>query len=148
MKIGFAVADVTPEAGLYLTGYGSPERLATGVLSPLYASVMVMGDEVRTAAVISMDWCTIDEGLTWEIRRGVQEVSGIRAEDIIFCCTHTHSAPHTRQDSTMGRSACDPEHKGIQYAFDSVKTIADAVNKAKKGMRECSAGFGSIKTET
>ena len=148
MKIGFAVADVTPEAGLYLTGYGSPERIATGVLSPLYASVMVMGDDARTAAVISMDWCTIDEALTWEIRRGIQEVSGIRAEDIIFCCTHTHSAPHTRQASTMGRSACDPEHKGIKYARDSIKTIADAVGKAKAGMCECSAGFGSIKTET
>ena len=109
MKIGFAAADVTPDSSLFLTGYGNPERIATGVHSPLYASIMVMGDGSKTAAVISMDWCTIDEKLTWEIRNGIEEISGIKAEDIIFCCTHTHSAPHTRRGSSKGRTACDPD---------------------------------------
>ena len=148
MKIGFAAADVTPDSGLFLTGYGNPERIATGVHSPLYASIMVMGDGEKTAAVISTDWCTIDEKLTWEIRNGIQEISGIKAEDIIFCCTHTHSAPHTRRGSSKGRTACDPEQKGVKYALDSIRIIAEAVNQAKSEMCECSAGFGSIKTET
>ena len=30
MQVGFAVSDITPELGIYLTGYGMPERLATG----------------------------------------------------------------------------------------------------------------------
>ena len=30
MKVGFAVSDITPELGIYLTGYGRPERLADG----------------------------------------------------------------------------------------------------------------------
>lgn len=148
MKIGFAAADVTPESGLFLTGYGNPERIATGVHSPLYASIMVMGDGSKTAAVIAMDWCTCDEKLTWDIRNGIQAVSGIKAEDIILCCTHTHSAPHTRLVSSKGRTACDPEHKGVKYAYDSIKIVAEAVKQAKNDMRECSAGFGSTKTET
>lgn len=148
MKIGFAAADITPAPGLFLTGYGNPERIATGVHSPLYASIMVMGDGSKTAAVIAVDWCTCDEKLNRDIRNGIQEVSGIQAEDIILCCTHTHSAPHTRLGSSKGRTACDPEHKGVKYAYDSIKSIAEAVNQAKTDMRECSAGFGSIKTET
>ena len=44
MKIGFAVSNITPELGIYLTGYGRPERLATGVHSPLTAAAMVMSD--------------------------------------------------------------------------------------------------------
>ena len=148
MKIGFAVADITPKSDLFLTGYGNPERISTGTHSPLCASIMVMGDGTATAAVISVDWCTIDEGLTWEIRNGVQAVTGIPAENMIFCCTHTHSAPHTRQGAMGGRSACDPEHRGIAYAREIIKVIADAVNKAKNEMCECSAGFGSTKTKT
>ena len=148
MKIGFAVADITPEPGLFLTGYGNPERIATGTSSSLCASIMVMGDGDRIAAVISVDWCTIDEALTWEIRNGIQAVTGIPAENMIFCCTHTHSAPHTRQGTMGGRSACDPEHKGLAYAREIIRIIAEAVGKAKNEMRECSAGFGSTKTKT
>ena len=60
MEIGFAVADITPELGIYLTGYGRPERLATGVHSPLKATVMVLQDEEKTAAVLGFDWCYMD----------------------------------------------------------------------------------------
>ena len=44
MKVGFSVVDITPEPGIYLTGYGMPERLATGVHSPLTATAMVLDD--------------------------------------------------------------------------------------------------------
>jgi hypothetical protein len=148
MKTGFAIGNITPEAGLFLTGYGNPERIAEGTHSPLCASVIVMGDEKNTAAVIALDWCTLDESIAWDIRKGIEAASGIRAEDIILCCTHTHSAPHTRRSTTAGRSACDPEQKGVRYAYDSIRIIAAAVNEAKSRMRECSAGFGSARTET
>ena len=148
MKAGFAIGDITPREGLFLTGYGNPERIAEGTHSPLCASVIVLGDEKSTAAVIALDWCTLDESIAWDIRKGIEAASGIRAEYIILCCTHTHSAPHTRKSSTAGRSACDPEQKGVKYAYDSIKIIAATVNEAKSKMYECSAGFGLTRTET
>ncbi len=148
MKIGFAIGDITPEIGLFLAGYGNPERIATGVHSPLCASVMVMGDDNKTAAVIALDWCTLDESIAWDMRKGIEEASGIKAEDIILCCTHTHSSPNTRRSVTAGRSACDPEQKGVKYAYDVIKIIAAAVNEAKDNMCDCTAGFGSTKTKT
>ena len=48
MKVGFSVVDITPEPGIYLTGYGKPDRLATGVHSPLTATAMVMNDGEKT----------------------------------------------------------------------------------------------------
>ena len=51
MKAGFAVCDITPELGIYLTGYGHPERLAEGVHSPLLANAMVLADENTAVAV-------------------------------------------------------------------------------------------------
>ena len=42
MKAGFSVADITPELGIYLTGYGNPSRLAEAVHSPLRTTAMVL----------------------------------------------------------------------------------------------------------
>ena len=69
MKIGFSVVDITPELGIYLTGYGMPERLAEEVHSPLNASVMVFEDGKNTAAIIGMDWCFVDWPLTQALRK-------------------------------------------------------------------------------
>ena len=57
MKAGFAVGDITPELGIYLTGYGHPERLAEGVHSPLRATAMVLAEGDTQVAVVSLDWC-------------------------------------------------------------------------------------------
>lgn len=35
MKVGFSICDITPPLGIYLTGYGMPERIAESIHSPL-----------------------------------------------------------------------------------------------------------------
>ena len=107
MKIGFSVVDITPELGIYLTGYGMPERLAEGVHSPLNASVMVFEDGNTSAVVIGLDWCFVDWPLTQVIRKEINKMTGIPEQNIDLCCSHTHSAPHTTYMRTLpyrGRS--------------------------------------------
>lgn len=148
MKIGFAVSDITPRAGIYLTGYGRPERMAEGVHSPLCATVMVLQDGKAEAAVVGLDWCFVDWSLTQVIRDGIQAVTGISKSNILLCCSHTHSAPHTTYMRTLGRIAVDPENHGIEYVLQSVPAIADAVKQAQKNLRNCVAGFSATKTLT
>lgn len=148
METGFALCDITPENGIYLTGYGRPERLATDVHSKLYASVMVMEDDNTLAAVIALDWCFVDWRLTVAIRNGISEASGIPAENILMCCSHTHSAPHTTYDRTLGRVAVDPENKGVEYALNCTPVLAQAVCTAKAALRPTEAAFASGKTMT
>ncbi len=148
MKVGFAISDITPETGIYLTGYGRPERLATGVHSPLTATAMVLQDGGEEAAVIGMDWCFVDWELTQDIRRGINAATGVPEKNILLCCSHTHSAPHTTYMRTLGRVAVDPENKGIEYTKHCIPAIADAVKRAKESLREAKAGFAAGKTET
>lgn len=148
MKIGFAVSDITPELGIYLTGYGIPERLATGVHSPLTATAAVICDGEKSAAVISLDWCAIDWVLTCEFRAAISEASGIEEKNILLCCTHTHSAPHTILVRTLGRVDVDPENKGVEYARKCIPAVVDAVLRAKAAMRETAACFAEGKTKT
>ena len=146
MKIGFCVVDVTPEIGIYLTGYGRPERLAEGVHSPLNASIIVLADGETTAAVIGLDWCFVDRALTRIIRKEIGGRTGIPEQNILLCCSHTHSAPHATYMRALGRTAVDPENKGADYVIRSAPAIADGVRRAMDGLRECVAGFAQTTT--
>ena len=143
MKIGFAVCDITPETGIYLTGYGMPERLAESVHSPLTATVLVLKDEGLEAAVIGLDWCFVDWPLTQEIRRAISEKTHIPEKNILLCCSHTHSAPHTTFMRTLGRVAVDPENKGVDYVRRVTPAIADACLRAQGALRETEACFSA-----
>ena len=142
MKAGFAVCDITPELGIYLTGYGHPERLAEGVHSPLLANAMVLADENTAVAVVSIDWCGMPDELAADMRRAISEAADIPFDNIIVCCIHTHSAPNTSSRRTLGRTDIDPEHRGEAYARRSIPKIAEAVLSAKRGMREAVVGVG------
>lgn len=148
MKIGFSIADITPEIGIYLTGYGNPERLATSVHSPLEAIVMAMQDEEKTAVIIGLDWCFVGADVAEDICKGICEKTGVPEKHILLSCTHTHSAPHTTRRKTKGRTAVDPENKGLQYAYDCIPVIADAVQQALNNLRECKAAFAHTHTKT
>lgn len=148
MYAGFAVSDITPELGIYLTGYGQPERLASSVHLPLNATAMVLKDGDTITAVLGLDWCVVDWTLTQAIRKGIFESTGIPECNILLCCSHTHSAPHTTYMRTLGRTAVDPENKGVAYAHKSISAIADAVKRAKENLKECVVGFEASKTKT
>jgi hypothetical protein len=148
MKIGFAISDITPETGIYLTGYGNPERLAVGVHSPLTATAMVLKYEKEEAVVVGLDWCEMDVQMSDEIRKGVAAITGFAESRIVLCCSHTHSAPHTEYKKMLGRTSADPEDKGIAYALKSIPAIADAVSRAQASLRETEAAFAAGKTLT
>ena len=122
MKAGFAFGDITPELGIYLTGYGNPERLAEAVHSPLRATAMVLADGATEAAVV--------------------------ADHILVCATHTHSAPQVFARRTLSRTDVDPEHRGEAYARRMIPVIVETVQQAKNNMREAVAGFGLTKSKT
>jgi hypothetical protein len=148
MKAGFAVGDITPELGIYLTGYGLPERLAEGIHSPLRATAMVLSEGDTEVAVVSLDWCFIANELAKHIREAIASATGIPFDHTIVCCTHTHSAPHTSSGRSLGRTTVDPERRGEAYARESASVIAETVMQAKRSLREAVAGFGAAKSQT
>ncbi len=148
MKAGFAVCDITPELGIYLTGYGRPERLATRVHSPLQASVMYLADGKTETAVFGMDWCYVDPQLASEISTGISKATGVPQKHILLCCAHTHSAPHTSYLADTWRGSIDKERTGAAYGVKCIPLLADAVKRAKESALEVAVAFKAGKTET
>ena len=148
MKAGFASADITPELGIYLVGYGRPQRLATNVHSKLYASVMYLNQGKSEAVVIGVDWCFIDMVLTAEIQKSISDATGIPAANIILCCSHTHSAPSTTVAVSKWRGTCDPNLTGAAYVRKNIPAITEAVKTAKNSAVEVAVGLSAGKTKT
>ena len=92
LQAGFARVDITPPLGVSVQGYYE-ERLADGILDPLYATAVAFDDGERRAVVMSVDVIGIHQYLAEELRTMIAEAVGTVKEAVFLCCTHTHLAP-------------------------------------------------------
>lgn len=131
MQIGLAEVNITPPLGMQIPGYGSKKRESTGVKDELMAKAMVIESKDKCLALIVLDIISLDRESHLEIRRRVQQFTGIPQENIMVSCTHTHTGP--------------PRKTAESYAaYYSVLTqkAADAAIIAHSRRVEARIGFG------
>ncbi|MCX6897437.1 MAG: neutral/alkaline non-lysosomal ceramidase N-terminal domain-containing protein [Verrucomicrobia bacterium] len=93
---GEGVVDITPPLGIEMGGFHrkpGDERRIKGVRqrTAVRALVLRMGD--TQVAICSMDIAAIGCAMSDRIRKKVAAQTGIRAENVRLCATHTHSTP-------------------------------------------------------
>jgi len=94
-KCGRAVKDITPRAGIELTGFSGRSGPSRGVHDRLFAKAVVVSDSKCELAIVTTDLLGLDGDIVGTIREGAEEELGIAAEMIMLCCSHTHSGPAT-----------------------------------------------------
>lgn len=94
-KVGYARYSISPEEPCPLSGFGSGRnRISNRIMDELYASCIALTDaEGNTALVFSLDQQRPQEEVIAEIRAAVTEATGLAADKILLCATHTHSTP-------------------------------------------------------
>ena len=92
MQAGFARLDITPQLGVHMSGYFF-ERLAEGVLDPLYVNALALKDGDRTVVVLACDLAgiSLNRELGWD--ETIANRAGISMEQLFIHCTHTHTGP-------------------------------------------------------
>jgi hypothetical protein len=96
MRAGFSRVEITPPVGEHpeMMGFGPfLGRTALEVLQPLHLRASYLEAEEGGGLLLSFDLCGLREDLADSIRQAAGEAVGLRAEQVIACCTHTHSAP-------------------------------------------------------
>ncbi|KPK99838.1 MAG: hypothetical protein AMK75_06290 [Planctomycetes bacterium SM23_65] len=93
LKIGLAKADITPRAGIEMSGFAKRVQPSVGVNDPLYATVLVVEDDATTIAVTACDLLCVPADLTSEVRAKAEALAGIPASHVTVHCTHTHYGP-------------------------------------------------------
>ncbi|MBI3970392.1 MAG: hypothetical protein HY332_03805 [Chloroflexi bacterium] len=103
LRAGYAALDITPPAGIDLTGFIARRGPCTGVLDPLEARALVFeGARARRAALVTCDLIGLGRHMVARVRRRVAAATGIAPEAQLFNCSHTHSGPETGVLTTIG----------------------------------------------
>ena len=134
--VGTAEVDVTPPVGTMLAGYGY-ERQSEGIILPLKASIIVMNEGEKRCVMISCDFISMPAKEVNNIRRHIQNLTGIAPERVMICCTHNHLGPELRETEEWTYTGSDDEY------VDRIELqIAQAVVQAVKNqIRGRNAGY-------
>jgi neutral ceramidase len=139
LQVGIARSIVTPPPGTLLFGY-PVERKGYDVDDDLNATALVLKQANLVTAVISIDWCVIDEDEIALIREAIHKATGITPHNITICATHTHSAPMTA--SLWGWGDANRE-----YLAESRPKIVEAVVNAQAALQTVRVGIGVESTD-
>ena len=125
MKVGFSRIDITPPLGTLIRGH--PVSLpAEGVESNLYATAMYLDDGKTEVVFVSCDVVSVPNDMVINIVHEAEGVTGIPADNIIVCATHTHSGP-----SIGGISIGGPSSTGESYLSNFKNRIIESIQQAK-----------------
>jgi len=101
LKAGFARLDITPALGSPMSGYFY-ERFAEGIRDVLEVNAVVVSDGENTAVIIAADIIGCRLTKCDEIRKRINERTGIPAENVYFACLHQHTAVCIGMDEDVG----------------------------------------------
>jgi len=139
LKGGVAKVDITPNASVWLAGYGSRDKPSDGIADELYAKALVLDDGQNKLAIVSVDLLWVPLKITAEIRRKIKEKIGIPENSVLICATHTHFGPKidriTKNWPDTPASEIDES-----YVQTLKKKIADSILVANKNMKEVKLG--------
>jgi len=135
MEAAVAVTEITSPVGYRMAGYFS-ERLSTGTHDPLMAKAIVLRQADQQAALVFCDLIGLPAELTGQVRRAVEQKTGIPAANIMIAATHAHTGPlfsgtlrkHFHEQAAA-KGGTDPHEKqdySAQLAGKLVEVIATA----------------------
>jgi hypothetical protein len=111
--------------------------------------MVLLGDDAQ-AAIVACDLTGIAVDLSSEIRRRAAEKSGIPAENIIVCGTHSHTVPDYTKDLyelLTERAAAAPDDRKA-YAATLIDRIVEAIVEAHASAAPSVIHAGSAVQET
>lgn len=120
---GFARTDITPPLGVSISGYFH-ERLADGVLDPLYASVVYFNDGKKEAFLINLDIIGINQKFMKLLRQAVADEVCCDFDGVFIECSHTHLGPAVAESSGI--------FKNQEYGKWLIKRVSDTALMAKQ----------------
>ena len=145
MLVGYARGDMTPKEPVPLAGYGNTlTRIHQGVLDPLMATCIAIGDGENTTLLFTLDIVATREEVFLKAREEISRQYGIPVEAVIMSATHTHSGPDFAQK----------EHDGIiryrQQLFTLLveiagKALADRQPAVMEGGRTYNTGMNYVR---
>ena len=92
-KIGIASVDITPQAPVWLTGYGSRDHKSEGVYQSLIAGAISIAGDTDEVLILTADLIGYDLAYAAAAKHRIAESTGVLPHQVVLTATHTHCAP-------------------------------------------------------
>lgn len=133
LRAGAAAVDITPkEFPLNMPG-GFSANLATSAHDPLHARAMVLDDGTTKLAMVVVDSLGAGPDVLDEAKKIASTETGIPADRMLICSTHTHSGP------SSGARPGSPA-PAIAYRELFIQGVAQSIIKAHAALTPAATG--------
>lgn len=122
LKIGVASVDITPAEKIKLEGF-LLARYSTGIKDPLFAKAMVLQKKDVKLAIICCDLLHLGNKFIKKVLNEIERRTGIFGNNIMVCCSHTHSAPQVENNPLV-----EKEKKYLEFLFNKLLEVVDNAN--------------------
>jgi hypothetical protein len=129
LDVGVGCVDITPDEPVILAG--SPTRhLSSSIDTRLYVRALVLASAEQKIAIVALDTLKYPVDNVIRARRLIQQQTGIPANNVVICASHTHRGP-----------------LWSYYDDGLVTQISEAVSLAANDLQSCRIGVSSGKVE-
>jgi len=140
---GAARVKLDPPVGLAMLGYGNRVGRNAGIHDDLAAQALVLrggadSDGANRIAVVGVDLLALGARIADDIRGRVAASTGIPADSILICATHTHSAPAFNIFATPRADAKPAEGRDLEWERAFPGKIASAIVQAHENLEPVS----------
>ncbi|MBZ5583205.1 MAG: neutral/alkaline non-lysosomal ceramidase N-terminal domain-containing protein [Acidobacteriia bacterium] len=126
--VGVARVDITPDKPVALMGYSNPEqRLSQGVHDLLYARAIAFRSGAKRLVLVSCDLSGFQTAPVLHFQKDIFAKFGLAEDEVVFCGTHTHSAPMVFLNPTY------PHPNNFEYAERLRARLLEVVGQAFAG---------------
>lgn len=143
---GAAKVAITPDEFIWMAGYASRDRPADGKLTELWAKALVMEDGCgHRGLVITLDLVGIDRTLSQVVCEALEQVHGFAREQIVLCCSHTHTGPVVAQNLAPLHYLLrtDEQREAIdRWSEQLVRNIVSVAGEALANRQSCNLSWG------
>lgn len=144
LTAGWAVAEMTPPVGAPLAGFSSRKngKRSEGVLDPLHARALALGDGADTVVILVADALIIPPNIASAVRSRLLESRGLSPDDILFNATHTHCGPGGFSADWGSRITGGRHDPAIEAML--VDALASSAESALADMGPAELGSGGV----
>jgi hypothetical protein len=144
-RAGTARENITPPAGLWMTGYASRDKPAEGTAQELWAKALAFADPAGNRGVlITLDQCGISRQSTDRVAAEIVRRHGLPRSAVMVNVSHTHCAPQL-EGNLNGIQILPPDGlaKAAAYTRDLEQRMIRAADAALANLAPARLAWGA-----
>jgi hypothetical protein len=142
LSAGIAVVDLTPPAGIAMSGFAARTAPAVGVHDPLSARAVALTDGRGASLIVVADLVALTVSQAGRLRTAIAEETSLERSAVTVAVTHTHGGPHVTPDG-LG-SGADPAYVATAEAAIVNAAVIAWRDRAPASLRSARGSESSV----